>query len=71
MDGHCETCRWWGNDDHDPNLVRRVCMLTVRDDSQAEHPDSKALTLPSMEHYTALSTAPDFGCVQWEGRETP
>jgi hypothetical protein len=76
MDGHCETCRWWGipadRDDDDIYHYEgaipegwRMCLRTEREHWRHEPPAGVRLAVAGYE-FDGLATAPDFGCVQYE-----
>lgn len=66
--GNCRDCKWWHMSPMlDHWLGRGVCELTVYTKVEGlVHPETKALVSGYDDH--CLFTAPDFGCVQWEGK---
>ncbi len=73
--GHCKDCRWWGyeDDDEDDDGTRR-CSLAMMVGGEAVYPESKAIAWDGVDDPVAgvasLWTKPDFGCVQWEAKES-
>lgn len=67
--GHCRDCRhWMAVDERDADL-QRPCAMTLRDDDEPAQPTSLAIA-QDYECYRAwLTTAADFGCVQFERNE--
>lgn len=65
----CRNCRWWaGSTTIDLNPDWAGC---DRADSWNEkrYPYTKAVASDAELYHAVLHTAPDFGCVQWEGKE--
>ncbi len=68
MKRQCRNCRWWGwdHDAEEREPQYETCELTIRRNSEAAHPDSKAVADGADGYYVVLWTKPDFGCVQFE-----
>lgn len=73
MDGRCETCRWWHQEDRwGP---KGACALTQVLQAYVPHPESKALADANLfedkprDVNIWLATEPDFGCVQWKQKD--
>jgi hypothetical protein len=63
----CRTCRWWDDRNTDrPGWGH--CGLTASENGRPAH-ETKAVALDFESYGASLETAPDFGCVQWKGKE--
>lgn len=67
----CRNCRWWDAAPTRLDLPQfwGECELGVSNDGERYHNESKAFALDGERYGANLATAPDFGCVQWDGRE--
>lgn len=54
----CRNCRWWDGPPNDIPELWGVCQRVW---------NPETLVRPS-DDYGEVETAPDFGCVQWEGK---
>ena len=67
----CRDCKFWG---HHPDIRAMenagYCELTQVDVGEPEHPESKAISEDRDFWESWLVTAPDFGCIQWQSKET-
>lgn len=68
MMGRCETCKWWKPCSGYPREGWGKCRLTEARDDALQYPETKAYAWADW--IAELITAPDFGCVQHELRET-
>lgn len=64
--GHCEDCKHWyeSTDKSRPEWGR--CDLATSKDNEPEYATSKAVAFDTEMYFAVLTTAPDFGCVQFE-----
>lgn len=79
IEQRCRTCTWWGESyDHDDAMAAgvagwRECELVAAGDSSgAMSRNRAAFAYVDCEDAFAgasLYTAPNFGCVQWQGKE--
>jgi hypothetical protein len=73
----CRNCRWWDEDalamymDEFPKKYSewRGCTLAHSSNGRPIHKNSLAVALDGEACHGGLATAPNFGCVQWEGKE--
>jgi hypothetical protein len=71
MDGRCATCKWWLEQEFAAVNSWRICDLTVlRGGDAPKYPESRAYAEDAESYRAWLVTAPDFGCVQWERKES-
>lgn len=66
----CQTCRWWDRS-ISPEPQNAKCLLTIVESGDTpNHPESKALAYDAESYYAALHTDADFGCVQWQAKDS-
>lgn len=71
----CKDCRWWSTEHRlgwlsDRSDGRGHCERAESEDGQPVDKDSLAYTEDGESYRAILITAPDFGCVQFQARET-
>lgn len=64
----CRNCRWWAGDTIHAPKDWAGCELADSDNGR-KHKHSLAKAMDAEMYHAVLQTAPDFGCVQWEGKE--
>ncbi len=75
MSGLCRDCKWWNHDELWPLSADEEkrswgkCELADNDYGEPMHKNSKAVAVDGENYEARLTTAPDFGCVQFEARE--
>jgi hypothetical protein len=68
--GNCGDCRWWDGP-HDTPHDWGSCELAESNGNEGLlHPDTLAQATDTENYAAALLTRRDFGCVQWQERET-
>lgn len=72
--GLCKDCKWWNILKNEADGVYGECALTHRFENSLFH-ESKAVALAivvelEVQKAATLLTLPDFGCVQFEAKET-
>lgn len=80
MDGRCRDCTWWEpfveNDDYCPDWLEYraglgYCEFTASKDRTPLYPETLAWAEGGDDPYQhQLLTSPDFGCVQFEAKES-
>jgi hypothetical protein len=62
----CESCAWWRRPMIPDGSEPRGSCARLHDSSGLTH-GSKAVAVDDHGMFASLLTAPDFGCIQWEG----
>lgn len=77
MNGRCKTCRWWQSPDDSGKREATFLYLTSTDNPdmglciREREPGARMYLYAEACHgETGLLTAPSFGCVEWEARES-
>ena len=74
-DGRCATCRHWeppdpSRDNRPPGVGFGRCGLaSLEDGDTLQHWDTLAFAEDAESYMAWLHTSPEFGCVQWAGRD--
>lgn len=67
--GYCKDCKWWELRPHSFREPWGRCLKTHNERSEGEQSLAHAYTY-APDRTAFLLTHPDFGCVQWEAKES-